>query len=263
MRYSLSPTPQSRVSPASFWLWRSTCGISPKYQNSMGGDGRPGDMLFANLIGLTHKIFVGTLVNTFACLHHQEPAWLLPAEFFSADRPGTTNLYAFFFPPETHQTYCSKGNLLQCGQTYDKVTPPIPSIGARIRRKKSVLLLRSFPAQCPNVQFHPLPPSRMLREFFRDCPFLPALHCRVLFLVSMESWIRLFQTTVSSIAVVSHTFVTHTSFHCATSTSRDTGTNDVCLCLSHDTVNTHHWLPCHIHVSSLVLVFHKRPMTCL
>ena len=30
---------------------------------------------------------------------------------------------------------------LQCGQTYDKVTPPIPSIGAMIRRKKSVLFL--------------------------------------------------------------------------------------------------------------------------
>ena len=52
----------------------------------MGGDGRPGDTLFANLIGLTHYIFVGTLVNTFACLHHQEPVWLLPTEFFSADR---------------------------------------------------------------------------------------------------------------------------------------------------------------------------------
>ena len=29
-------------------------------------------------------------------------------------------------PVDTHQMSSSKGKLLQCGQTYDKVTPPIP-----------------------------------------------------------------------------------------------------------------------------------------
>ena len=112
-------------------------------------------------------------------------------------KPHTTQLQCFFFllspcPVETHQMQSSKVKLLQCGQTYNKMTPPSPSTGAMIRRKKSVLF-SEFPAQCPNVQFHPLPPSRKLREFFRwstqTLSFLPVslikvlpttiLHCKV------------------------------------------------------------------------------------
>ena len=43
---------------------------------------------------------------------------------------------------DTHQMLSSNGKQLKCGQTYDKLTPPIPSTCAMIRRKKSVPFLR-------------------------------------------------------------------------------------------------------------------------
>ena len=42
-------------------------------------------------------------------------------------------------PDDTHHMQSSSGKQLQCGQTYDKLTPPIPDIGAMILLKKSVL----------------------------------------------------------------------------------------------------------------------------
>ena len=62
-------------------------------------------------------------VNTFACLHHQEPVWFPPSIFFSTDR---TLPMCVLFTPETHQTWSSIGKLLQCGHKYDIVTPPCP-----------------------------------------------------------------------------------------------------------------------------------------
>ena len=49
------------------------------------------------------------LTNTFACLHHQKPFWLLPVVLFSTDRA----------PP--------LGKLLYCVHKHDIATPPCPS----------------------------------------------------------------------------------------------------------------------------------------
>ena len=45
------------------------------------------------------------LVNTFACLHHQEPVWLLPVVL----------QVVCFLLPDTHQTWSSTGKLLNAG----------------------------------------------------------------------------------------------------------------------------------------------------
>ena len=47
----------------------------------------------------------------------------------------------------------SNGKQLQCGQKYDKVTPPIPSTGATIRRNKSVLFLQKIPHNAQTSNF--------------------------------------------------------------------------------------------------------------
>ena len=67
---------------------------------------------------------------------------------------------------DTHQMSSSKGKQLQCGQTYDNVTPPIPSTCAMIRLKKSVFF-SGFPAQCPSGRCPPRPPSHKPPEAFR------------------------------------------------------------------------------------------------
>ena len=47
-----------------------------------------------------------------------------------------------FFAVDTRQKKSSTGKLLQCGQTYDKVTPLPAPTGAMIRLRKSVLFLK-------------------------------------------------------------------------------------------------------------------------
>ena len=52
---------------------------------------------------------------------------------------------------DTHQIQSSKAKLLQCGQIYDKLTPPIPPTGATTLCRKSVLFL-NFSRTMPKRQ---------------------------------------------------------------------------------------------------------------
>ena len=74
-------------------------------------------------------------------------------------------LQCFFFlllpspcPVDTHHTLSSTGKQLQCGQTYDKVTPPIPSTGAVTRLQKVRALSQNFTAQCSGGRCPPRQP---------------------------------------------------------------------------------------------------------
>ena len=55
------------------------------------------------------------LINTFTCLHHQEPVWWLPVELFSTDRaPPIVTPFSPRDPPDV----VFKGKLLQCGHAF-------------------------------------------------------------------------------------------------------------------------------------------------
>ena len=99
---------------------------------------------------LTHKVLCGTASSSFvpSCTTR-----ILLGALHSYLPPHTAHhqLQCLFFllfpcPAETHQMQSSKGKLLQCGQKYDKVTPPTPPTGAMILFKRSVLFSH-FPAQ--------------------------------------------------------------------------------------------------------------------
>ena len=104
-------------------------------------------------------------------LHHQYPVgrspFVLPPQ--AAHHPSPC-------PVDTHQIQSSKEKQLQWGQTYDKVTPHIPSLGAMILLKKSVPVLRISHAMLRR-RYHPLPPAHKPPEAFQPAPvfWVPAI----------------------------------------------------------------------------------------
>ena len=78
-----------------------------------------------------------SLVDTFACLHHQQPVWRPSIIFFHGSH--TTNWCAFS-PLRPAKRSLPQDTCLQCGHKYDIVTPPGPPVGGMMRRKQFVLL---------------------------------------------------------------------------------------------------------------------------
>ena len=79
------------------------------------------------------------LINTFPCLHHQEPVWLLPIVVFLR-RSRTTNLNAV--SPRDPPNAVFHWETVTMRDKYNIVTPPcLLSVGAMMRRRYSVLLI--------------------------------------------------------------------------------------------------------------------------
>ena len=100
-----------------------------------------------------HPRFIGIGTE----VHHQYPVWRSLFVLVSSSRAPSVAMLLL--------------SVVAC----DKVTPPIPSTGAMIRRKKSVFFVRISWAM-PNRRYHPLLPSHELPEFFQRSTHKAFLH---------------------------------------------------------------------------------------
>ena len=125
------------------------------------------------------------LVNTFACLHHQEPVWLLPITFFSTDcAPPIVSPFSSRNPPNV---VFQRQNATMMAQLRHRSS----SLSSRWRNEASQVICASDHDFLHDVQLplpHPAPPARrvplfyqkpiprLLLQFSKCFSILPSLH---------------------------------------------------------------------------------------